>query len=150
MISKLQSKEGRSRGSVDWPLKIQTTNLVGPFFLSACNRTLFMDIDSINGQSTVLLLCSSLLFSNWLLTYLSNWINSQAALSVNFVPHLWITLATSKGQMISEAIFLVLNSSKKQTKCLQNCALSTRDEVFCSFFWKNLKQEKNLLMITDL
>ena len=41
----------------------------------------------------------------------------------------------AKGQIISEAFFLVPNFSKKRTKCLQNFALSTRKvEVFCSFF----------------
>ena len=54
---------------------------------------------------------------------------------------LWLPLP-SKGQIISEAIFLVLNSSKKQTICFQNFAPATRTEVFCSFFWKNRKQEK--------
>ena len=39
-----------------------------------------------------------------------------------------------KGQIISEAIFLVLNSSKKQMKCLQNFAPATRAEIFRSFF----------------
>ena len=62
---------------------------------------------------------------------------------------LWLPLP-SKGQIISEAIFLVLNSSKKQTICFQNFAPATRTEVFCSFFWKNRKQEKNLLILTDL
>ena len=43
----------------------------------------------------------------------------------------WVLI---KGQIISEAIFLVLNSSKKQTKCLQNFALATKEKVFRSFF----------------
>ena len=55
-----------------------------------------------------------------------------------------------KGQITSEAIFLVLNSSKKQMKCLQNFALATRAVFFSFVFWKNQKQEQNLLIVTDL
>ena len=40
----------------------------------------------------------------------------------------------TKGQLISEAIFLCFDSSKKRTKYLQNFTLDTRAEVFCSFF----------------
>ena len=40
----------------------------------------------------------------------------------------------TKGQLISEAIFLSFNSSKKRTKYLQNFALATRAEVFRLFF----------------
>ena len=40
----------------------------------------------------------------------------------------------AKGQLISEEIFLVLNSSKKRTQYLKFFALATRAEVFRSFF----------------
>ena len=40
----------------------------------------------------------------------------------------------TKGQLISEAIFLALNSSKKRTQYLKFFALATRAEVFRSFF----------------
>ena len=39
-----------------------------------------------------------------------------------------------KGQIISEAIFLVLNSSKKQTEYLQNFALATKGRSFSFVF----------------
>ena len=39
-----------------------------------------------------------------------------------------------KGQLISEAIFLGFNSSKKRTRYFQNFALDTRVQVFCSYF----------------
>ena len=48
----------------------------------------------------------------------------------------------AKGQIISEAIFLVLNSSKKQTKRLQDFALTTRAEVFRSFFGRIENKKK--------
>ena len=43
-------------------------------------------------------------------------------------------LTSSKGQIISEAIFLGFNSSKKRTKYFQKFALATWAEVFCLFF----------------
>ena len=48
----------------------------------------------------------------------------------------------TKGQIISDAIFLVLNSYKKQTKCLQNFALATRTKVLCSFFGRIKTRKK--------
>ena len=50
-----------------------------------------------------------------------------------------ITLMTkkrvsTKGQLISKANYLDLDSSKKQTKYLPNSALATRAEFFGSFF----------------
>ena len=42
--------------------------------------------------------------------------------------------AITKGQIISEVIFLDFNSSKKRTKFFQKFALTTRAEGFCSFF----------------
>ena len=55
--------------------------------------------------------------------------------------YLLVEKPTVKGQIISEAIFLVVKSSKKQTKCLLNVALATRAEVFCSFL-EELKTRK--------
>ena len=40
----------------------------------------------------------------------------------------------TKGQIISKANYLFLNSSKKQTKHLLNSALPNRAEYFCLFF----------------
>ena len=48
----------------------------------------------------------------------------------------------TKGQLISKAIFLSFNSSKKWTKYLQSFALATRAEVFRSFFGR-IEKEKN-------
>ena len=50
--------------------------------------------------------------------------------------------STKLGQMISKAIFLGLNSSKKQSKRLKIFALATRAEVLGTFF-ENKK--KNIL-----
>ena len=52
-----------------------------------------------------------------------------------------LQLAT-KGQVISEAIFLGFNSSKKRTKYFQKFALATRAEVFVRFL-EELKKQKN-------
>ena len=64
--------------------------------------------------------------------------------------YLLVEKPTAKGQIISEAIFLVVKSSKKQTKCLLNVALATRNEVFCSFFGRIENEKRNNLRFTDL
>ena len=51
-------------------------------------------------------------------------------------------VGTTKGQIISEAIFLGFNYSKKRTKYSLKFALATRAEVFCSFL-EELKKQKN-------
>ena len=50
-------KEEQSGGTVEWPTKLQTTNLVGPFWLMLADR--YQEMQFLP-QSTVPLLCSSL------------------------------------------------------------------------------------------
>ena len=53
-----------------------------------------------------------------------------------------LKILDAKGQIISEAIFLGFNSSKKRTKYFQKFALATRAEVFRSFFGRIEKTKK--------
>ena len=46
------------------------------------------------------------------------------------------------GQLISEAIFLVLNSSNKRMKYLPNSVPATRAEIVASFFGR-IEKKKN-------
>ena len=53
-----------------------------------------------------------------------------------------LKILDAKGQIISEAIFLGFNSSKKRTKYFQKFALANRAEVFRLFFGR-IEKEKN-------
>ena len=80
----------------------------------------------------VILNCFCLIFSYYLskFAFVYLWMHgNKTATSKSNSTH-GIMIATSKGQIISEAIFPRFNSSKKRTKYLQTFALATRAEVF--------------------
>ena len=55
-----------------------------------------------------------------------------------------------KGQLISECLFGIFNSHKKQTKKFDFITMVPKVKFISFIFWENLRHQKDISKLTDL